>query len=114
MNKKKIKAVLSAETALAINQTETFSRLSHEIFVRPVVNSLALAHIKKAILNIGVVVELAKTHREAEICLQVAKKLNDLALELNDRPEHQTSLDKEERRKRRSCLYLKSKFLLSR
>jgi hypothetical protein len=88
MGKNKIKAVLSAETALAINQDETFSRMASEIFMRPVVNSLAHAHIKKAILNVGVVVELAKTRREALICLQIAKKLNDLAMELQDRGEN--------------------------
>jgi hypothetical protein len=98
--KPKTKSIIKAETALQVYQTETFSGLVSDIFTRPVRNSLAVAHIKKAVLNVGVVVELCATQREAALCLEIAQKLNDLAQELHDRPENQTSLDKEERKRR--------------
>lgn len=90
-NKKSIaKSVMTAETALAVYQNETFSKLASDIFTRPIVNGLALAHIKKAILNVGVVIELCKTTREAQICLDIANRLNDLCAELHSRDEDQT------------------------
>lgn len=79
--KKKSKALKELE----IYETKNFATMTESIFTGPVIRSLATSHIKKAILNVGVVLEMARTRHQAVACLRAANALKELCDVMNER-----------------------------
>lgn len=62
--------------------TPVFENLSLSIFEKPAYKSLVLHHMKKAILNMGVVAECVYTKRQGELATEIAQKMVELTKEL--------------------------------
>jgi hypothetical protein len=83
--KKKSKPITPAVKELRVYETQVFGGIIDSVFTGPVIRSISTAHIKKAVLNVGVVLEMARTKEQAEACLTAAKALQDLCEKMNER-----------------------------
>jgi hypothetical protein len=82
---KKSKAITPAVKELRVYETQVFGNMVESVFTGPVVRSISTAHIRKAILNVGVVLEMARTKEQAEACLVAAKALQNLCEKMQER-----------------------------